>query len=177
MDFSANNLQNFKWPVAGSQKIAASPEKIWSTIAAPGNLENCHPFCDKNPVDKWPGVHARDAVFYYNGWVLQREFINWMEGVGYDLLIGSRHGGKSGVTWRLTALTENSGILTITIYPYIFQNWPAGIRWLPYFTSIKPGLRRYLTSVLKGFEWYITTGQPVKRNQFGSHKWFSPGKS
>jgi len=34
-------------------------------------------------------------------------------------------------------------------------------------------LRKYLSSVLKGFQWYIMYRQPVEMNQFGGHKWFS----
>jgi hypothetical protein len=26
---------------------------------------------------------------------------------------------------------------------------------------------------VRGFEWYATKGQPVPRNQFGTHPWFS----
>lgn len=39
--------------------------------------------------------------------------------------------------------------------------------------TIQPALHSYLDAVLKGFEWFITTGKPVSKNQFGSHKWFS----
>jgi hypothetical protein len=28
-------------------------------------------------------------------------------------------------------------------------------------------------SVGKGFEWYVTRGAPVPRDQFGKHPWFS----
>jgi hypothetical protein len=34
-------------------------------------------------------------------------------------------------------------------------------------------LRRYLSSVTRGVEWWVTRGEPVPRNQFGSHRWFS----
>jgi len=36
-------------------------------------------------------------VYYYSGWVLQRDFINWIDGVGYDLTIGRQGGRKSYV--------------------------------------------------------------------------------
>ncbi len=61
----------------------------------------------------------------------------------------------------------------ITIYPHILQNIPVVIRWIPHIVSIQPALNSYLESVLKGFEWIITTGKPVIKDQFGSHKWFS----
>jgi hypothetical protein len=33
--------------------------------------------------------------------------------------------------------------------------------------------RSYLLSVVGGFEWFVTRGEPVPRNQFGRHPWFS----
>jgi hypothetical protein len=63
--------------------------------------------------------------------------------------------------------------LRIAVYPDALQNLPVAIRWLPHAVSIGPMLRRYLSSVVQGFEWYIIRGEPVPRNQFGSHPWFS----
>jgi hypothetical protein len=38
-------------------------------------------------------------------------------------------------------------------------------------------LGKYLQSVVKGFEWYVTRGEPVPRDQFGKHTWFSASES
>ncbi|RME01675.1 MAG: hypothetical protein D6814_01030 [Calditrichaeota bacterium] len=173
MEYTAERLKRYKWTVLASQRIEAPPQKIWSAIATPGNLENCHPFCEENLVYKWPGIGSRDAIHYYSGWILQREFVNWIDGVGYDLTIGKEDGRKSYVTWRITEERGKTGRLTITIYPYIFQKVPVAIRWILYTVKVQPELSRYLESVVKGFDWYITTGQPVKKSQFGSHNWFS----
>lgn len=173
MEYSAERKAGFKWPVSVSQKIEAPPERIWSAITQPKNLEDCHPFCEKNPVLEWPGVGAKDVIQYYSGWVLGREFVNWIDGVGYDLTIGREGGRKSYVSWRITDEPEGMGTLSITIYPHILQRIPVAIRWMPYFVSVQPALHSYLESVLKGFEWFIRTGKSVSKNQFGSHKWFS----
>jgi hypothetical protein len=173
MDYSPKNLNRFKWPITVSRQIETSPKNIWLAISSPGNLEDCHPFCEKNPVDQWPGVGARDTIHYYSGWVLDREFTNWIDGVGYDLTIGREGGRKSYVSWRITAEQENVSTLSITIYPHIFQNIPTVIRWMPHIVAIKPSLHSYLESAVKGFDWFITTGKSVQMNQFGTHKWFS----
>lgn len=173
MKYSADIVESFKWPVAVSRRIDARPQKIWSTITKPGNLNDCHPFCEKNPVYEWPGVGSKDGIHYYSGWVMQREFVNWIDGVGYDLTIGRKGGRKSYVSWRITQEQDNISTLSITIYPHILQNIPVAIRWIPHIVSIRPSLGRYLESVVKGFERFITTGKPVSKNQFGSHKWFS----
>jgi len=165
-------IERFKWPVSVSRKIKASPQKIWSIITNPGNLEDCHPFCKKNPVYEWPGAGSRDAIYYYSGWVMHREFTNWIDGKGYDLLIGREDGRKSYVSWQITDEGKEAR-LSISICPHSLQNVPIIIRWIPHLAVIQPALHRYLESVLKGFEWFITTGNSVRKNQFGSHKWFS----
>lgn len=174
MTLSTNQLTHYKWPVSVSQRIPATPQKIWETIASPGNLAYCHPFCKENPVLQWPGVGSQDEIHYYSGWVMRREFVKWVEGLGYDLTIGRPGGGKSYVTWRIIPMGDNEGMLTITIYPHAYQHLPVPLRWLPYRAILQPQLRKYLQAVLNGFAWYITTGEAVRKNQFGSHRWFSP---
>ncbi len=173
MEYSSKNIERFKWPVAVSRKMDFTPQRIWEAITRPGNLNDCHPFCKKNIVHEWPGIGSRDVIHYYSGWVLQREFVNWMESTGYDLLIGREGGRKSYVSWRISEESDGAGRLRIAIYPHNLQNIPLVVRWIPQVTIVQPQLHRYLESVLKGFEWFITQGKPVVKDQFGSHKWFS----
>ncbi|MBU2678299.1 MAG: hypothetical protein KJP16_14615 [Gammaproteobacteria bacterium] len=91
----------------------------------------------------------------------------------YDLEIGRRGGGTSSVSWKITPVDENSCVLGITVYPHILQNWPTVIRWIPYTLRLRPMLKKYLESVVRGFEWYVVRNEPVPRNQFGRHPWFS----
>lgn len=172
--YSTEQLARFKWPITASREIKASSENIWTVISNPGNLVDSHPFCEKSIVDVWPGVGAKDTIHYYSGWVMHREFSTWIDGVGYDLTIGREGGRKSYVSWRITPEQENNSILSITLYLDTLQNIPVAIRWLPYLASLRPNMQTYLESVVKGFEWFITTGKPVTKNQFGSHPWFSP---
>ena len=173
MTYSAKKIERFRWPITVRRKIKTTPQNIWAAISRPGNLEDCHPFCETNPVDEWPGVGSKDTIHYYSGWVLHREFTNWIDGVGYDLIIGMDGGRKSYVSWRITEEQENISTLSITLYPHILQQIPVSIRWIPHIASIRPSLGRYLESVVKGFEWFIKTGKPVHKDQFGSHRWFS----
>ncbi len=174
MNGTKKSNSSFKWPVSASRHIKAPAEKIWTVISSPGNLAHCHPFCENNPVEKWPGKGSLDSVYYYSGWVYHRQFTEWIDGVGYDLEIGRKKGRQSQVFWRIHKKSDSANYLSITVYPQGLQQLSVFIRWLPHFVYLRPMLRSYLNSVVKGFEWYITTGQPVKRNQFGSHKWFSP---
>ena len=166
----------YKWPVAVARPIAAPPDKVWDAISTPGNLELCHPFCAKNPVEVWPGAGSRDEIHYLSGWVFERRFCRWIEGVGYDLEIGRRGGRSSFVSWRILPDHRQECTLRIAVYPHVLQNIPVAIRWLPHILRLRPMLRRYLSSVVRGFELYVTRGEPVLRSQFGSHPWFSASK-
>ncbi|MEE9466269.1 MAG: hypothetical protein V3W14_11945 [Candidatus Neomarinimicrobiota bacterium] len=168
-----NPKSGFHWPVAVVQKIVAPANMVWETISKPGNLEDCHPFCKKNPVETWPGDTAIDQVHYLNGLVYERRFCRWIEGIGYDLNIGKPDGPTSFVSWRLQPADVRHTNLHIAVYPYFYQDRSIAMRLIPHFMYIRPRLRRYLESVTKGFEWFITRGEAVPRNQFGSHPWFS----
>lgn len=139
----------------------------------PGNLEYCHPFCASNPVLEWPGPESRDEVHYLSGWKYERRFCNWIEGVGYDLNIGRDSGGQSFVSWRIAEIDENDSALKITVFPHALQRIPVFLRWLPHHVRLRPLLSSYLRSVVGGFEWYVTRGVAVPRDQFGRHPWFS----
>ncbi len=167
----------FKWPVAVERTIGAPAREVWDAISMSGNLEFCHPFCASNPVEVWPGSNSQDAVHYLSGWVYERRFRQWIEGVGYDLEIGRRGGRRSAVSWRISPVDDHSCTLRITVYPHVLQNIPVLIRWLPHMLRLRPMLKQYLESVVRGFEWYVTRGEPVPRDKFGKHPWFSAAES
>jgi len=159
--------------VSVRQRIAAPREEVWRVISAPGNLEPCHPFCTKNPVHKWDGANSRDEIHYLNGWMYERRFREWHDGRGYDLETYRGDNCIASVSWRIIDVDDANSTLEITVYPHVLQNWPAIARWFAYWLRIKPYLRSYLRSVVMGFEWYITRGERVPRNEFGKHPWFS----
>jgi hypothetical protein len=163
----------FKWPVAVEQVIAAPAREVWNVISRPGSLEMCHPFCARNPVQLWSGAESRDEVHYLSGWVYERRFLRWHEGAGYDLEIFRRDDALASVSWRIAPVDEQVCKLRITIYPYVLQQYPLLVRWLPHLLRLRPMLNTYLSSIVKGFEWYITRGEPVPHNQFGRHPWYS----
>jgi len=166
-------IPGYHWPISVSRKINSPAESVWQAISMPGNLEPCHPFCVSNPVEVWPGPDSRDEIHYLSGWIMERRFTTWIEGVGYDLEIGRKGGKTSFVSWRIKAINPEYSLLKITIYPHALQNVPPVFRWLPHYLYIGPQLRKYLVSVIGGFEWYINNDEAVPRNQFGSHPWFS----
>jgi hypothetical protein len=154
--------------------IAAPQPEIWQVISSPGTLALYDPFCEKNPVVDWRGAHSQDEVHYFNGLILVRRFRSWYEDIGYDLEVGRSDGRTSIVAWRLTTSQVQRTLLRITVFPDLVQHIPMVGRWLPHFFWLRPQLKRYLRSVLRGLEWFVIRGTPVRRNQFGSHRWFSP---
>lgn len=166
-------MNSFRWPVSVERRIDAPKDKVWEVISQPGNLELCHPFCASNPVTQWPGPDSVDEIHYLSGWAFERRFHNWIEGVGYDLEIGRPGRSQSSVSWRISSIDDQTCSLRITVYPHALQKMPLVIRWLPYLLWLRPKLRSYLDSVVRGVEWYVTRGEPVSRNQFGKHAWFS----
>lgn len=159
--------------VSKSVIIKANKQRVWSVISKKGNLELCHPFCESNPVESWGDKKSIDFVNYYNGLKYQRIFTDWIDGQGYDLLIGKVNRQKSKVIWRINQLNDDFTELKIIIYPHDINKYPSIIKPLINSLYIRPILLKYLSSVLKGFKYYIEIGEPVPKNQFGTHKWFS----
>jgi len=168
----------FKWMIRSSIIIDSTVDRVWEIISQPGNLNLCHPFCKENIVKKWSGKDSADTIIYFSGWKVERDFFEWKIEKGYKLMIGRRGGRKTEVQWEIKKSKEVGKVvrtlLSISLkIPYL-QHIPVIFRWIPHFLYLKPKMKKYLNSVVRGFNHYITTGEPVKRNQFGSHPWFSP---
>jgi hypothetical protein len=78
--------------VSVSPIIAAASDRVWQVISQPGQLTRYHPFCQATTVIKWPGVGAKDTVTYDSGIHYERDFVTWIEGMGFDI-----EDGASGV--------------------------------------------------------------------------------
>lgn len=163
---------NYNWSVCHTTKLSNSKDELWNTISKRSNLELFHPYCKKNPYIKWDKSKSVDEVHYLNGLVYRRNFCDWIESVGYDLLIGENEKDMSYVSWRIKG-NDSVSELTITVYPYIFNRSSKIFDLLPFFLIIKPGLKKYLKNIGLGLKYYFKYQKPVTKNQFSSHKWFS----
>jgi hypothetical protein len=160
-------------PISVEKSFDVSSDVLWKLISTPGNLNDCHPFCESNELIQWDEDGHVDRLVYLNGRTYIRQFLTWDEGGGYTLRIGEENGLQSFVQWEIDAVSENKSQLTITVYPYLLAGFPKIVSFLPYQFWIKPRMRRYLHSVVSGFEYVARTGEPVLRNHFGRHPWFS----
>lgn len=167
-----------KRDVTVAAQIDAVISTVWSAISRRGNLAICHPFCKDNPVEAWPGNAACDTIVYYNGLVLHRRILNWLDGKGYDLVIGrDLNRPMADVNWRISELENRQSLLAITIKPdlnIVLAKKPRVMHLLMFKFGLRQQLSEYLTSLVLGFKYRIETGKPVQRNQFGSHRFFSP---
>jgi hypothetical protein len=105
--------------------------------------------------------------------VLHRQFTAWDEGHAYELEIGKTGWPLSYVRWELVAAGAEETDLTISIRPTAFVHYPATVRWALHRWYLLPLLRRYLGAVLRGLDYYLTTGRDVTPNQFGRVSLFS----
>ena len=159
-------------PVSYEIKINSSKEKLWDLISSPGHLNLFHPFCKKNKAINWNKNEKKDILIYLNGLKYIREFYKWDEDYGYSLLIGKENGEKSKVEWKILS-RNNKVFLNIKVFPYIFHNKNKLVYLFYYYFFIKPMLKKYLSSVLRGINWYLKNKKPVPKNKFGKHSWFS----
>ena len=142
--------------------------KVWKIISMKSNLELFHPFCKRNRVIKWSKENSIDEIEYLNGMILKREFCKWENNYGYELYINNKGKPPSYVSWKLRKI-ENKCIVSITIYPYLFNKGSKIINIFPFYIFVKPYLKKYLKSVVRGLKLYTEKGLPIKKNHFGKH--------
>ena len=155
--------------------IDIEPAKLWAIISKPGILEKTHPFCKKNEVIRWNREKSIDTIVYYNGRKMQRNFIDWNEGKGYQLLIGHNELADALVTWSIKE-SHNHSILSIGIVLYLDNSLghiPKVLRKIIGHLYLYPIMKSYLNSVLSGFKFFSEKNKTVTKNQFGYNQLFS----
>ena len=155
--------------VEAKRTFKKDKSEILEAIRVPGNLENYHPFCIENKIEKWPGKGSIDYVKYLNKLKYRREFIKWDES-GYVLNIGVKS-KVARVKWLVEGNSKTSS-LKITIEPKLpYKN--EIINWLLWHIYIKHRLQSYIDNVVRGFSEYIQTKTRVTKNKYGKHPWYS----
>ena len=155
--------------VEAKKTFKKNRSEILDAIRLPNNLENYHPFCKENKVEKWPGKGSIDYVKYLNGLKYRRDFIKWDES-GYVLDIGV-NSKVARVKWLVEGNSTQSS-LKITINPKLpYKN--KIIRTIMWHAYIKYRLQNYINNVVEGFADYIDTKEKVPMNKYGKHPWFS----
>ena len=144
---------------------------VWKVISSKEALKLFHPYCLHNRAISWSDI-KEDEIIYLNGLTFVRKFTLWNPNQEFELIIGKRGGKKSKVRWKI----RKSGlgcIISITVWPYKSKKVPKTLYPLVSFFIVRPKLKKYLGSVLMGLDFYLTNKEVVKKNQFGTHPWFS----
>ena len=55
----------------------------------------------------------------------------------------------------------------------IYNKGNKKLNWIPFKIFIQPMLKKYLSSVTDGLKYYLENNKKIKKNQFGTHMWFS----
>ena len=154
-----------------SEKIILNqnPDIVWEIISSKNALELFHPYCLKNDVIDYK---KKDKLVYLNGLIYIREFSVWKPNKGFELSIGKKGGKKSKVIWEIKILDRGCEV-TISVFPYSSSKISKYFYPIINIIIVKPKLRKYLQSVLKGLKFYLDTNFRVRKNQFGKHAWFS----
>ncbi len=160
-------------PLSSAIEIAAASETVWQGLVEPGYLKRCHPFCESTEVELWPGVGSRDLITYYSGRNYRRNFVEWFDGVGYDIELGERSHKTSRVLWRIAPRSETSCRLSIEVVPYLKIDLSKEQKRRYQDRLFGADLRHYLDCVVKGVEYWIRTGRDVEKDQFGRNPLYS----
>lgn len=154
-----------------SQKIFFNQDNrtIWAKVSSKNALELYHPFCLKNGVII---PTKKDELIYLNGLTYIREFTRWEPLKGFELTIGTKNGKKSKVIWEIKSLGQGCEV-KITVFPYRTNKIATFLQPFVNFFIVKPRLKKYLQSVLRGLQFHLDRQIKVEKNQFGHHPWFS----
>lgn len=160
-------------PVAAAIEIAAPAPKVWAGLSMPGNLKRCHPFCESTAVERWPSVGAKDSIVYYSGRAYSRRFVDWRDGEGYDIELGERPNPTARVLWRIRPLSNAACRFSIEVFPYLRADAPDAEKAKYQERLFGDDLRHYLDCVVRGVDYWITTGEDVRPDQFGRNPLYS----
>lgn len=161
-------------PIGVRVEVDAPARVVWRAISAPGNLTDVHPFCASNDVDRWPGPGSRDHVRYHSGIHYQREALAWHDGTGYSFAVGPPSGATALATWTIEPIDEGRCRFGIEVVPFLRDDVTAEARAAYLSEVVEGALPPYVESVVRGVRYFVESGEPVGRNQFGAHPLFSP---
>ena len=155
------------------EEINAPASRAWQVISEPGNLKDCHPFCANTEVEKWPGLGSRDSITYYSGIHYHRNFVNWLEGTGYDIELGDSPNQTARVLWRIDPKSEDMCQISIEAFPFVRKSLDQEKKKKYLDRLFGDVLQHYLECVCKGICFFSETNTPVTKDQFGKNPLYS----
>ena len=92
------------------------------------------------------------------------------------MLIGQGRYATAKVVWEITAKEDEISVLSISINIYsdiALKRYSKFLRGAIEKFYLLPNMSNYVKDVVKGFKYYIETGQSIEKNQFGNNRMFS----
>jgi hypothetical protein len=148
--------------------FTALTSTVMEAMSAPSWLERMHPFVrsHRSGLNPKPGqLGHHDQVEYYSGLRLERVLClaeDAVAAVEVDIYLGKSRVAKCTTTMAFEDQADGSCLCTVSIE-----------RDTPFNEEELALQKDYIKKMLRGFEYYLTTGKPVERNQFGAHPLYS----
>ena len=159
--------------VTSTQHIHVSAPTLWAAITSDRHLEACHPYIQRHTKNT-STTGLSDVITYLNGVTFTRESTAWMDGVGYDLIVGKASEPKNEVAWRIKEVTHSSCKLSISVTPRSVEKLPKLVRGVALVLFVRRHVGRYLDAVTGGIKLWVETGKPIDKTAFPRHPWFCP---
>ena len=86
--------------------------------------------------------------FIITGLIYEREFYKWIDGVGYDLVVGKRNGEKSKVL-ASKEICESECMISIEVGSAFLLRYFKVLRFFIHVFWLRPKLRQYLEQLLR----------------------------
>lgn len=161
------------FPATFKRTIACDRLKLFDHMMTESWLVPMHPFVQQHDTPVFPPVAGEsDKVVYYSGLVINRMFGEPVVKENYfsshvKVSIAGLEGTDYGYakTTMTMADTENKGECHVTV------TIERGVAWSDEEVQLQ---EQYLDQMLQGFAYYMETGKPVEKNQFGTHPIYSP---
>lgn len=154
-------------------KIDTSVNHLWEVLTESGHLKNFHPYCDYHKKSKWDGIGCKDEARFYSGKLVNREVIAWKDGEYFQIKMNNNDSHRIEVVFEVIE-EKREVFFRVTIDTDAYRKTPRPIWYLVAKFVLVPSYKKYFNSICNGLKYYCETGKKVTRNQFGSHKKYSP---
>ena len=164
------NISTFKMGI----KINCPQQKLWDLLRTPEHLKLTHPYCKDHIAEKWGVVGAKDTLVFNNGNTVIREVIH-MDDHFFILSLTQMEKKDNDIKVKFEAhqLINDQSELYMTVSIDSYRKIPRPIWWLYAKFIVVPSYDLYIRAVIKGYKYYLETGETVRKNQFGYHKGYS----
>src|SRR5699024_3726525 len=155
-------------------RVGRPVQDLWGVFTTRGHFKMFHPYCKAHEKKQLSGIGDRDRATFYNGKTMRRVVIEWDEGHSYTIKMDNDDGIDTRVRFCMESQGKSRATCSVRISTDAYRKIPRPIWGLYARFLLFPTFKKYLSSLLSGLDYFLRTGKPVKKNQFGRHWKFSP---